>query len=450
MRRGLFLIILFLLSVVVVPAQDSLTVELFLSLVKEFHPQAVTADLQVEKGKQVLRSARGNFDPIITSKYKEKFFQDKNYYNLFNADIVVPTITGIEAKAGYTNNAGQFLNPQNYTSSDGVGYLGVSVPIGKGMFTDENRAGLRMAKFQKEQYERLSQLSINDLLMEASSAYWEWYQNYYYAIYLDSAVAINSRRLDFVKQEFSVGETSENDTLKAFVQWQDRLQESLDAKREAISSFLLLNTFLWDDSLGLKQGLKPYYNDELVLTAQADSSINQHPALLYYDAKRLETIAYKRLTAEKLKPKLTLDYNLLYKGVMPDFGGLGENQLWGVSFELPLFLRSERAGFQLAKIKIQEIELQYDQKERELSNKLLNERAQFQVLETQTNTLNVSLKAYANLISAERLKFSLGESSLFELNMWEQKQIDNQLKTVKLHSKKNLTKAKINWLQASW
>ena len=450
MRNTLFSLLLSFLSVIVVQAQDSLTVDVFLGLVKEFHPQAVTADLQLEKGKQVLRDARGNFDPVITSKYKEKFFQDKNYYNLFNADVVVPTITGIEARAGYSNNAGKYLNPQNTTPTDGVGYLGVSVPIGKGMFTDENRAGLRIAKYQKEQYERLSQLSINDLLMEASTAYWAWYQNYYYAVYLDSAVAINKRRLQFVKDEFSVGESSENDTLKAFVQWQDRLQESYDAKREAVSSFLLLNTFLWDDAMGLKQELKPFYNDELALTTIADSALNQHPALLYYDAKRMETIAYKRLTAEKLKPKLNLEYNLLYQGVMPEFGGLGNNQLWGLSFEMPLFLRSERAGFQLAKIKIQEIELQYDQKERELGNKLLNEKAQFEVLQTQTSTLNISLQAYAKLISAERLKFSLGESSLFELNMWEQKQIDNQLKTVKLHSKKNLTKAKINWLQASW
>ena len=154
--------------------QDVLSYDNFLLLVKEFHPEAQLAQLQSDKGSQLEKAARGNFDPVLSSKIKEKFFDKKSYYNLYSADITLPTISGITVSGGYTNNTGQRLNPQNYTPSDGTGYLGVSIPLGKGMFTDENRAGLQIAKQQKEQYEQLSQLTLNDLLFEASTSYWDW------------------------------------------------------------------------------------------------------------------------------------------------------------------------------------------------------------------------------------------------------------------------------------
>lgn len=287
-------------------SQEVLSYDDFLLLVKEFHPEAKLALLQSEKGAQLEKAARGNFDPVLSSKIKEKYFQDKSYYNLYSADVTLPTISGIEVSGGYTNNTGKFLNPQNYTPSDGTGYLGVSIPLGKGMFTDENRAGLQIAKQQKEQYEQLSQLSLNDLLFEASTSYWEWYLYHNTMLYLDSAVAVSAKRLNFVRKQFLVGESAANDTLKAFVQFQDRNQALFDAERNRVKSFLVLNTFLWDDSLGLKPTLTPlnarlnsFFNSE-------DSLSPTHPTLRYYDAKILEYTYYKRLKAEKLKPKLNL------------------------------------------------------------------------------------------------------------------------------------------------
>lgn len=238
-------------------SQDVMTYESFIELVKQFHPQAQLATLENDKADLTVKSARGGFDPVLSSKLKEKFFQDKSYYNLFTADVSIPTITGIEVQGGFSNNSGQFLNAQNYTPTDGTGYLGVSVPLGKGMFTDENRTRLQVAKQQKEQFEQLSKLTLNNLLFEASNVYWEWFLYFNNQRLLDSAVTIGRDRLTLVRKEFLVGDKAANDTLKAFVQYQDRLQSYYSVKRKEIKTFLMLNTFLWDDSLGLKESLQP-------------------------------------------------------------------------------------------------------------------------------------------------------------------------------------------------
>ena len=447
--RVLFIAISFLLTVLSF-GQEVLSYDDFILLVKEFHPEAQLAQLQSDKGAQLEKAARGNFDPVLSSKVKEKYFQDKSYYNLYSADVTLPTISGVTLSGGYTNNTGKFLNPQNYTPSDGTGYLGVSIPLGKGMFTDENRAGLQIAKQQKEQYEQLSQLTLNDLLFEASSSYWDWYLYHNTVLYLDSAVSVSAKRLDFVRKQFLVGESAANDTLKAFVQFQDRNQSLFDAERNRVKSFLVLNTFLWDDSLGLKPTLKPLSVNVNSFSVASDTISPTHPTLRYYDATILEYTHYKRLKAEKLKPKLNLDYTLLYPGAAPQFNDLGNSQLWGLSLEFPLLIRTERADYKMAKIKISESELMRSQKERQITNKLKAEQAQLNVLMDQVLYLDNSLLAYEKLIKAERLKFRLGENSLFELNNWEQKQIQNQLKYLKLQSKANITQAKIQWISADW
>lgn len=431
-------------------SQDVMTYESFIELVKQFHPQAQLATLENDKADLTVKSARGGFDPVLSSKLKEKFFQDKSYYNLFTADVSIPTITGIEVQGGFSNNSGQFLNAQNYTPTDGTGYLGVSVPLGKGMFTDENRTRLQVAKQQKEQFEQLSKLTLNNLLFEASNVYWEWFLYFNNQRLLDSAVTIGRDRLTLVRKEFLVGDKAANDTLKAFVQYQDRLQSYYSVKRKEIKTFLMLNTFLWDDSLGLKESLQPSEEYSINTSLITDSLSDVHPSLVYYDAKIKEKEYSKRLKAEKLKPKLNLEYNLLYPGTSPVFDDFGNNQLWGLSFEYPLLARSERADFALAKIKVKEAELQFDQKQKDLFNKLKVEQQNMLILQDQLDVLRTSLSAYDKLISAERLKFRLGENSLFELNAWEQRQIENQLKYFKLFSKRNISSSKLSWIQASW
>ena len=321
------------------------------------------------------------------------------------------------------------------------------------MFTDENRAGLKMAQQQKLQQEATAELTLNDLLLDASLAYWDWYKYHYTAENLFQATQFSAERFNFVKQEFQVGESAANDTLKAFVQWQDRYQSFFEANRNAVEAFLVMNTYLWDDTLLLKQGLLPEsisFSNHFGFIMDTTSLNEEHPSLKYYEAKRMEAIAGKRLKAEKLKPKLNLEYSLLSQGVLPEFGGLGDNQIWGLSFEFPLLIRSERAGLQMAKIKIQDSQLMYDLKQRELTNKLSNQYKQSSLLKEQLITLEQSIAAYTRLVSAEQLKYRMGESTLFELNSWEQKMIDNQNKYLSLSSKYATSNAKVKWIQANW
>ena len=100
------------------------------------------------------------------------------------------------------------------------------------MFTDQNRLGLKVAKQVQVQLDAISANQLNGLYYEATKVYWKWYTKHFTTENLDSARILAVDRLEYVKQEYSLGESSAIDTLKAHVQWQDWQIQYLDAIKE--------------------------------------------------------------------------------------------------------------------------------------------------------------------------------------------------------------------------
>ena len=61
----------------------------FIEKVKQHHPLAKIANIEVDKAKANLLSAKGGFDPVIELEARQKSFDSKNYYTYNNAEIKV-------------------------------------------------------------------------------------------------------------------------------------------------------------------------------------------------------------------------------------------------------------------------------------------------------------------------------------------------------------------------
>ena len=161
---------IFVLCITHVYAQNKLSYLDFLRQVKQYHPLALKANLTREQGSLFVKQARGIYDPILTSKYKEKDYNSKNYYTMFDTDVKWKTITGIQLMGGFGNDQGVYLNPENTTPSGGLGYLGASIPLGKGLFFDENRLLLKGAQQIQNQLNADSEAQFNDLFFKSSES----------------------------------------------------------------------------------------------------------------------------------------------------------------------------------------------------------------------------------------------------------------------------------------
>ena len=184
----------------------------FNAIVRQHHPVAVQSELIKQKGDATVQMARGGFDPKIGTDVSQKYFKGDQYYSLIDAGLKVPTWFGIELNAGYEQNGGSFLNPENSTSGGGLVFAGISVPVGRGLFIDERRAELRKAQIYQKSTKVEQRLMMNELLYEAGKAYWEWFQAYETLRVYEEALELAQFRFESVKQEAEAGDKPSIDT----------------------------------------------------------------------------------------------------------------------------------------------------------------------------------------------------------------------------------------------
>lgn len=425
-----------------------LTRDAFVRIVLENHPMARQAALRPELGEATVRSARGGFDPMATAAYDEKQFDDKNYFQLFDAGLKVPTWYGVELFAGYQDNGGDFLNPQNSTPDDGLLKVGGQLSLGQGLFIDQRRATLRMSQAYLRATRAEQEQMLNDLLLQALHDHTDWVAAYRALEVANAAVGLTEIRFDAVRGSWRGGDRPAIDTLEAFLQLQDRRMRQQQASLNFRNASLRLSNHLWNAAqqpLELQPSVVPEPADlrSPATYALADTAINSaltnHPLLTQASARIDQLEVDRRLRAELLKPDLDLKYQWLGNGgTLNNEQGttlLGQGYRFGVGFQMPLFLRRERGELAIAKLRLTDANLGLDRDRLRIRNRI-NER--LNDINTFAAQVRLGAEMVVNnerLLAGENQRFSVGESSLFLVNAREVPLIDTRIRQVELEAR---------------
>ena len=436
--------------------QDTLVMDFreYLGYVKKFHPVAKQADLVLNSAEANLLKARGGFDPKIEVDYSQKEFKDTEYYDILNATFKIPTWFGIELKGNFEQNEGVYLNPERTVPDDGLFSAGISVPVAQGLFINDRMATLKKAKAFRQQSMADRDLLINDILYNASLAYFNWLQAYQesllYQDFLDNAL----QRFRGIKKSAEAGDKATIDTVEAKIAYQNRNLGLSQAQLNLTKARLELSNFLWIGNnvpvelrpsvipdLDLKNSIDIAFEVEGRLLS--DINLENHPKLQSLNYKIEGLDVDRRLKANKLLPYIGLEYNFLTE--TPDIGNsyVTDNYKAGITFNFPLFLRKERGDLRLAKNKLQDKEYEFFSTELEIKNKINAVFAEIESLGEQTSLIEDIVQNYNQLLNAETRKFSFGESSIFLINARERSLIDSQLKNIQIQNKWLEAKAKL-------
>jgi outer membrane protein TolC len=440
------LLILSLLFAVSVKANDStvvLNLDTFIYYVKNFHPVAKQAQLKINEGKATMLSARGSFDPKISSTIDEKYYGQKEYFQYFNAGISIPTWAGIDIKSGYNSTYGDFINPEWITPDGGLYQVGASLPVLQGLLFDQRRNAFRQAEVYQKATVEEQRLMMNDILLEAGSAYWNWFQSYQNFKVLEEVYAVNQQRFAAIKSSAVYGDRPMLDTLEASVQLQERYLSKEQARLEFIKRSFEISSYLWTaDELPLmiREGTTPSLtlpNVEILMQEAIEDIIKQHPQINLANYKIQSLEFDKRWKQEQLKPVLNLNYNALSFATTNSEALTYNlnNYKWGFTFSVPVLLRKERGGLQLAKIKLQDACYERERKTNVLTNKIKANEQELILLNQQITSYEQTVKGYEQLLYAENTLFETGESSLFLVNTRESNMVNARLKLVDLQAK---------------
>ncbi|WP_191859576.1 TolC family protein [Hanstruepera ponticola] len=432
----------------------TMTLSEYLGYVKAFHPIVKQANLIVNESELKLLKSRGAFDPKIEVDYDRKKFENTEYYDKLNATFKIPTWYGLEFKGNFEENEGVYLNPEATVPNDGLYSVGVSIDIARGLIMNERMSMLKQAKLFVQQAEMDRQLLVNDILFEASVAYFNWLKAYNEKKVYESFVENASLRFNGVKKSYEVGERAAIDTTEARIALYDRRLNLEKARINYVKATLDLSNYLWLENnvpIELQDNIVPNTNtileiDSVLSTSEFDLAsfdINTHPKMLSLDYKYEGLDIQRRLTANNLLPTINLEYNFLSDTPEAINSFNTSNYKSGVNISLPLFLRKERADLKLAKLKMQDTEFEIEATKVTLKNKIsaIDQELDSYVVQNDYNANIVT--DYEKLLSAEERKFFLGESSIFLVNSRESKLIDAKLKAINLEYKFFETKAKL-------
>ena len=394
------------------------TLEEFLAMVKRYHPIVAQANLELSGAEAKLLKSRGAFDPKLEGGMKEKNFHGTEYYSLWHGTFKIPTWYGIDLKAGYEQNEGYYLNPENNTPDDGLWSAGVNIRLAQGLLYNERMNNLKQAKIFQQQSQLERNIQVNQVLADATKAYADWV--YYF-------------------QNTSVYEEFLENALIRF--------EGI-----ATSSRLALSNYLWieDIPLELEDRMKP--SPETVdftsvlgieqLLGNA-TTIEDHPKLqsLNYDLEAYDLDI--RLKRNKLLPKIDVEYNFLSEEINePDYINTN-NYKAGVKVSFPLFLRKERGDLRLSKVKREQAEFKLSESAWKLSNKIKATEREILSLQEQMAIVSNIVNESEIMVEAEKRLFEMGESSIFYINTRENKLIDSILKMNKINNELNIAIAKL-------
>lgn len=420
----------------------------YLGLVLQNHPLAKQAQLRGQSGEQYIRVARGAFDPYLAANWDAKQFSGKDYWQLFQSSVRVPTWFGTEVYAGWNSANGTNLDPSESLPAGGQAALGVEVNLGRGLLIDQRRADLQKAKLYAQGTLVEQRLMLLDLIQEATTAYWDWWLASTNKHTYTEVTKLAQTRHAAVVGSWQRGENPAIDTLEAYLQVQTRFLNLSETESDLIKATAGLANFLWNPegqpvefdrplrpAPGAFQGIRlPVLEAGLV-----DSLLTAHPDLLYYQYQQAELEIEEKWRKEQLKPEVAVKYQALSAapGNQDWIGAFAPaaNLKWGLKFSFPLFLRKQRGYLELNRLDQQRIEWAQDQKRLELANKieaLIGAMAQMQ---QQIVLSEAMITNYLALVDAENKRFELGESSVFLVNAREQKLVEAELKLNELQSK---------------
>jgi len=448
-------IILFILISYSAKAQNNsdevLRFDEFLAYVKKYHPIVKQANLIINESEAQLMSARGGFDPKIEVDYDRKKFKNTEYYDKLNAAFKIPTWYGIELKANFEENQGDFLNPEASLPEDGLYSAGISFSVAQGFLINKRMADIKQAKLFINQAKADRDIEVNTILYQASLAYFNWLQAYNELLVFEDFLINAETRFKAVKQNVNLGESAAIDSVEARITVYDRSLNYEKTKVNLMKSRLELSNFLWLNGVPveLQETMIPDTNTETLINQTLSISefnsnnfnIETHPKLLSLNYKYQSLNIERRLKSNMLLPRIDLQYNFLSE--TPDVARTFNTSTYksGVTMSFPLFLRKERGQLKLSKLKMEDTNLEIASVKINVGNKikaLQNELESFVIQNDMTTKMVID---YELLLKAEERKFNIGESSLFLVNSRESKLIDVKLKAIELQNKFFSTKA---------
>lgn len=439
---------------------DKLSPEEFLTILRTYHPVIKQVMIDVEISQNQILQNRAAFDTKLRVSMGEKELKTENYYQYKELSVEIPTWYGIDIEAGMADFNGQRLD--NSTTRGNSSYIGASLPLLKNLTYDKRRGYLEQAKIMNRLSIHEQRMAINQLILDAMKAYWDWVQAYETYKILNELVQNNISRFDFVKKSVNFGERPPIDTIEAYTQLLSFQIEKENKWTEFLNAGNELSIYLWHENES------PYHLSPLIIPSSnwnhrfessnphlnfenmVNEGLSNHPEIKIYEEQINIYRVQRKIYFQDLLPKLDLNYRFLYPNSIQSFQinearPFSQNYQYSLKLDIPLRLSEGRANYRSSKLKINSGELALQQKIQNISVKIKSYFNHYLNYEKLTKLQYENYLNYQAMVKAEDTRFQNGESNLFTINARELKALESLEKLIQLKVKYFKSIYEVKW-----
>jgi outer membrane protein TolC len=375
------------------------------------------------------------------------------YYDYIEGELKVPTPIGSDLKLGYERAVGTRIANDRYTGApggnSGIVTLGMSVPIGQRLLTDERRTALAQARALQEVAEADRAAAVNRLLLAAAKDYATWYEAHRRRQVAREGVSLAEFRLRAVRARVARGEAAPIDTVEGLLEVQRREVQRLEAEQVYYATALGVAAYLWDertDPLDLAAdvvpslaGLEAQPVDSAMLPRWLELAQQRHPELRRAAGRVDQAAAQRRLQAQQIIPLVEGAAYAL--APQTEFGALGEGARFGDNHKASLLVRTpllflrERGRFNAASQRLEVQELDATRLRREIALAVREAVNDLATVHATLGLQRLAVRQSRQLLVGEQRRFENGESQLLVVNLRERLVLEEELKLAALEAK---------------
>ena len=424
--------------------------------VETYHPMLAAANQRRARAQGEAMSARGGFDPVL--KVSADYWPE-GFYDFRRLEAKVEQATpfwGASLFGGYRIGTGVLpvYEEEARTLDDGEVKVGINVPLWRNGPIDERRAGIR----QTEQGARAAGFDRDTtrlgLLLDSANAYWKWAaagQGYRIAVDLLQLAELRDRQLAAKVRQGAVAEVDRAENLRAVL---DRRQDLVVAQRALEQTAIKLSMFLRDDNgepivaapSRLPNLPAPTPPNPVELERGREDAFSRRPEIDFYRAEVENARVGLRLAENQVFPEFDMQFS-----VGKDLGSNRDSKIIetldptefkvGFEFKLPVLLRKARGKRAQAAAKLAEVREKARFQRDKIGAQILNLWSALQAQAEQSRIADETYRVAAAVAAAERRRFDLGATTLFIVNLREQKAAEAARKSVKARADYAVTRS---------
>jgi outer membrane protein TolC len=421
--------------------------------VRAHHPVARAARAALEAADQDVRVARGAFDPTISAEWDRKRFDGKTYYDEVAAELKIPTPVGADFKVALERTLGTNVNPQLATPSSGLLTVGVSIPFGQRLLTDERRTALQQARAVRDAADGERSSAVNKLLLAAAKEYGKWFEAWQRERIAREGMSLASFRMNAVLRRFQNGEAPAIDTLEARLEVQRREGQLVEAEQGLVNARIVAASYLWDEAVrpvDLAPAAVPTLDgvigapvDSATLAAWTATAEREHPDIVRTQARLRSLEAQARLVGQQVIPLAGVDLAAVRASDGTQKGDLEDNYKAGIFLKTPLLYLKERGRLGAANQRLDALRFDLARIRREVTNAVRGAANDLGAAERLLTLQRVTVTQARLLLTGEQRRFDAGESSLLVVNIRERLVLDEEVRLAQLQSRQVAARAEL-------